>query len=188
MASQMEVTGAGHQSEVDGRDGGERVTIHEELLQSTYTFLGATNRTHQQLQILDEGTLPIPELDLKPEVDVLLSDPEVVEKLEQCLMNWNTQIAVVIEEQKSKEPQAPGPIAEMAFWQERASILSALSEQLKQPMVDKILEVMTKADTGIAQTLEGTVAQLERYRVESEENSHFLGTMERHFMVSCTFI
>uniref|UniRef100_A0A8D3BG74 AAA+ ATPase domain-containing protein n=1 Tax=Scophthalmus maximus TaxID=52904 RepID=A0A8D3BG74_SCOMX len=134
--------------------------------------------------VTDEGTLPIPELDLKPEVDVLLSDPEVVEKLEQCLMNWNTQIAVVIEEQKSKEPQAPGPIAEMAFWQERASILSALSEQLKQPMVDKILEVMTKADTGIAQTLEGTVAQLERYRVESEENSHFLGTMERHFMVT----
>lgn len=83
--------------------------------------------------------------------------------------------------------QAPGPMAEIAFWQQRASILSALNEQLKQPMVKKILAVMAKTDAGIVQTLEGTVAELNKYRVESEDNSRFLSTMERHFMVSCTF-
>lgn len=77
-------------------------------------------------------------------------------------------------------------MAEIAFWQERASILSALSEQLKQPVIKKILEVMTKADAGIVQTLEGTVAELIKYRVESEDNIRFLGTLERHFTVSCT--
>lgn len=52
-----------------------------------------------------EVTLHIPELDLEPEVDVLLSNPEVVEKLEQCVMNWQTQITIVIEEQLNKKPQ-----------------------------------------------------------------------------------
>lgn len=53
----------------------------------------------------DEITLHIPELDLEPEVNVLLSNPEMVEKLEQCVMNWQTQITIVIEEQQNKKPQ-----------------------------------------------------------------------------------
>ncbi|XP_067466140.1 dynein axonemal heavy chain 10-like [Thunnus thynnus] len=126
-------------------------------------------------------TLHIPELDLEPEVDVLLSNPEMVEKVEQCVMNWQTQITSVIKEQLNKKPQAPGPLAEIVFWQERTSVLSSLSEQLKQPVVKKILEVMTKADAGTFQTLEGTVAELTKYRVESDDNLLFLSTLERHF-------
>lgn len=80
--------------------------------------------------------------------------------------------------------QASGPLAEIAFWQERSSILNAQSEQLKHPVVKKILEVMTKADAGVVQTLEGTVAELTKYRVESDDNLRFLGTMERHFTVN----
>lgn len=38
-------------------------------------------------------------------MDVLLSNPEMVEKLEQCVMNWQTQITIVIEEQQDKKPQ-----------------------------------------------------------------------------------
>lgn len=80
--------------------------------------------------------------------------------------------------------QAPGPLAEIVFWRECASTLSALSDQLKQPVVKKILEVMTKADAAIIQTLEGTVAELTKYRVESDDNLRFLSTLERHFMVN----
>lgn len=43
---------------------------------------------------------------------------------------------------------------------------------------------MTKADMGIAQTLKETVAELKKYRAESEDNLRFLNTMERHFMVN----
>lgn len=49
--------------------------------------------------------LHIPELDLEPEVDVLLSNPKIVEELEQCVMNWQTWITIVIEEQQNKKPQ-----------------------------------------------------------------------------------
>lgn len=34
-----------------------------------------------------------------------MSNPGMVEKLEQCVMNWHTQITIVIEEQKTKHPQ-----------------------------------------------------------------------------------
>uniref|UniRef100_A0A4W6GCG3 Dynein axonemal heavy chain 10 n=1 Tax=Lates calcarifer TaxID=8187 RepID=A0A4W6GCG3_LATCA len=154
---------------------------------SLYSFHNKRCNLEITLFVADEITLHIPELDLESEVDVLLSNPEMVEKLEQCVMNWQTQITIVIEEQQNKKPMAPGPMAEIAFWQERASILSALSEQLKQPVIKKILEVMTKADAGIVQTLEGTVAELIKYRVESEDNIRFLGTLERHFTVSSNF-
>uniref|UniRef100_A0A4W6G9Y8 Dynein axonemal heavy chain 10 n=1 Tax=Lates calcarifer TaxID=8187 RepID=A0A4W6G9Y8_LATCA len=123
-------------------------TIREEEVEVEIPVAFHNKRCNLEITLFvaDEITLHIPELDLESEVDVLLSNPEMVEKLEQCVMNWQTQITIVIEEQQNKKPMAPGPMAEIAFWQERASILSALSEQLKQPVIKKILEVMTKAD------------------------------------------
>uniref|UniRef100_A0A672JPG1 Dynein heavy chain tail domain-containing protein n=1 Tax=Salarias fasciatus TaxID=181472 RepID=A0A672JPG1_SALFA len=129
----------------------------------------------------DENSLHLPELDMEQGVDILLANPETIEKLEQCVMNWQTQITIVIEEQQKKQPQAPGPLAEIVLWQERADAVNALSEQLRQPAVKKILEVMTRADSSIVHTLEGTVAELTKYRSECDDNFRFLKTMERHF-------
>uniref|UniRef100_A0A674DLM6 Dynein axonemal heavy chain 10 n=1 Tax=Salmo trutta TaxID=8032 RepID=A0A674DLM6_SALTR len=153
--------------------------IRDELLNSTHKFLGHIDRTLQQLE--GEIKLHIPELDLEPEVETLLATPEVVENLEQCVMNWQTQITIVIEEQQKKKPQVPGPMAEIDFWRERTAILSALSEQLKLPVVKKILEVMTKADPVTVQNLDLTVTELSKLHVESVENVRFLSTLERHF-------
>lgn len=75
-------------------------------------------------------------------------------------------------------------MAETVFWQERAAILSALSEQLKRPVVKKILEVMNKADVSIVQTLEETLAELSKYLVEADEIKSFLLLMGRHFTVN----
>ncbi|KAG5280454.1 hypothetical protein AALO_G00060150 [Alosa alosa] len=153
--------------------------IRDELLNSTHKFLGHIDRTLQQLE--GEIKLHIPELDLEPQVDVFLATREVVEKLEQCVMNWQTQITIVIEEQQRKKTQAPGPMSEIDFWRERAAILSALSEQLKLPAVKKILEVMSQADPVTVQNLDLTVTELSKYHVESVENVRFLSTLERHF-------
>uniref|UniRef100_A0A7N8Y270 Dynein axonemal heavy chain 10 n=1 Tax=Mastacembelus armatus TaxID=205130 RepID=A0A7N8Y270_9TELE len=195
-AQQMKVTGAGYQNGTvspqelttgQGKEGRvarlhELFTVRDELLNETHKFVGMVNATLQHLQIEDEITLHIPELDLEQEVDVLLSKPEMVEMLEQCVMNWQTQIAIVIEEQQNKKAKAPSPMAEIALWQERASILNALSEQLNQTVVKKILEVMVKADAGIGQALNGTIAELAKYRVVADSNLRFLSTLERHFM------
>lgn len=50
----------------------------------------------------------MPDVDLEAEVNELLSSPETVEKLEQCVMGWQTSITVVLEEQQHKTPQVCG--------------------------------------------------------------------------------
>lgn len=54
------------------------------------------------LFVTEEVMLHIPELDLGPDGKILLSNPE---KLEQCVMNWQTHLTVVLEEQRNKKPQ-----------------------------------------------------------------------------------
>uniref|UniRef100_A0A3Q3DBI2 Dynein axonemal heavy chain 10 n=1 Tax=Hippocampus comes TaxID=109280 RepID=A0A3Q3DBI2_HIPCM len=133
-----------------------------------------------QKKLVHDIALSIPELDLKPDVGDLLTNPAVVEKLEQCVMNWQTQLTVVIEEQEKKKPQ-PSPMAEIVFWQDRVSILTALRMRLHQPVVKKILLVLTKAKAGVIPTMEATEAQLVKYCLEADENVCFLQTLERHF-------
>lgn len=85
------------------------------------------------------------------------------------------------------DPQAPGPMAELEFWRERAAVLSGLCEQLKLPEVKKILEVTSQADLEPMQNLHETMTELKLYHVEATENVRFLGTVERYFKVSPSF-
>ncbi|CAL8251349.1 unnamed protein product [Boreogadus saida] len=153
--------------------------MRDELLNSTHKFLGHIKTTLQQLD--ERIKLHIPEMDLGEEVGVLVSSPEVVVTLEQCVMNWQAQITIIIEEQLKKRPQAPGPIAEIDFWRERSAILSALSEQLNLPAAKRIVEVLTQVDPVTVQNLELSVAELNSYCVEAGQNVRFLSTLERHF-------
>ncbi|MEQ2198526.1 hypothetical protein XENOCAPTIV_014134, partial [Xenoophorus captivus] len=73
-------------------------------------------------------------------------------------------------------------MAEIELWQERASVLNALSEQLKQPAAEKIFLVMNKAKAACIHTLNGTMAELIKYHTESHDNIRFLRVLERHFM------
>lgn len=85
------------------------------------------------------------------------------------------------------DPQVPGPMAELEFWRERANVLSDLCEQLKLPVVNRILEVASQVDLDPMQNLNETIKELNLYHVEAMENMRFLGTVERHFRVSQNF-
>lgn len=52
-----------------------------------------------------EIKLEIPTINLDADVSQLAANQAVVQKLEQCVMNWQTQITSVIEEQQKKKPQ-----------------------------------------------------------------------------------
>ncbi|TUV82046.1 Dynein heavy chain 10, axonemal [Bagarius yarrelli] len=153
--------------------------IRDEFLNYSLKYMNLTERTLQQLQSMDN--LHIPDVDLEQDMDTLLTSQEVLEKLEQCLMNWQTQITTIFEEQEEKKPLAPGPMAELEYWRERASVLSSLCEQLKLPVVKKILEVASQADLEPLPNLNETVTELNHHQVEAMENVRFLGTVERYF-------
>lgn len=60
-------------------------------------------------------TLHIPDVDLEAEVNELCSSPATVEKLEQCVMNWQTNITVVLEEQQHKKTQVCEFLRRLAY-------------------------------------------------------------------------
>ncbi|XP_068610937.1 dynein axonemal heavy chain 10 [Brachionichthys hirsutus] len=130
--------------------------------------------------LTDYITLHIPEVDLDAEVEILRSNPDVLETSEQCVMNWQAQITGLIQEQEHKKTEGPDPMSELILWEERAATLSGLSEQLKQP------EIVTMLNVKSIQSFEGTVADLSRCCGESKDITDFLGILKRHFLALST--
>lgn len=54
-----------------------------------------------------EIKLEMPSISVEGEVSALAADPEIVETLEQCVINWLGQISVAVEGQLRKTPQVP---------------------------------------------------------------------------------
>lgn len=80
-------------------------------------------------------------------------------------------------------PQGNGPLAEIDLWRERNATLSALTEQVKLPVVKKVLHVLEIANTGIVDNLQVVINELSKHHVEAVDNVRFLSTLERHLKV-----
>lgn len=78
-------------------------------------------------------------------------------------------------------------MAEIDFWRERSAVFSCVNEQLKLPVVKKIVDVMIRADSFTVQELEKTIAEISKYYEESANNLLFLRTLERQFKVRRIF-
>ncbi|XP_067862341.1 dynein axonemal heavy chain 10 [Heptranchias perlo] len=169
----------------DSRAGGEPHDsrniqfVRDEFLMTVQKFSNHVHRTIQQVE--GEIKLEMPTISLDGDLNQFASDPVRMEKLEQSIMNWQMQITTAIEEQLSKIPQGNGPLAEIDFWRERNATLSALMEQLKLPVVKKIIDFVSKVDQGLIQNLNLIVTDLTKYHVEAADNVRFLSTLERHF-------
>lgn len=62
--------------------------------------------------------------------------------------------------------------------------MGALSEQLKLPVVVKMLEVLSlKPDQTAMSNLKMSRDELHKYQTEAKDNVRFLTTLERHFKV-----
>ncbi|KFO03959.1 Dynein heavy chain 10, axonemal, partial [Balearica regulorum gibbericeps] len=127
--------------------------------------------------------LEMPTINLDGEVAVLATVPEVVEALEGCAVTWQKLISTPLEEQLKKVPQGNGPLAEIDFWCERNDTLSALTEQTKLPEVQKVLEILQKAESEHVGDLQIVISDLRKHHVEALDNVKFLSTLERHLKI-----
>ncbi|XP_040982062.1 LOW QUALITY PROTEIN: dynein heavy chain 10, axonemal [Aquila chrysaetos chrysaetos] len=141
-------------------------------------FLSVTQQTIQQTE--GDTKLEMPTINLDGEVTVLATVPEVVEALESCAMTWQKLISTALEEQLKKVPQGNGPLAEVDLWRERNSTLSALTEQIKLPEVQKVLEILQEAESEHSGDLQIVLSDLRKHHVEALDNVKFLSTLERH--------
>ncbi|XP_006149290.1 dynein heavy chain 10, axonemal [Tupaia chinensis] len=153
--------------------------IRDEFLMNIQKFASSIQRTMQQLE--GEIKLEMPSISLEGEVSDLATQPETVEALEQCVINWLSQISSAVEGQLKKTPQGNGPLAEIEFWRERNATLSALHEQMKLPVVRKVLEVIKEAESMLVANLQPVFLELFKLHMEASDNVRFLSTVERHF-------
>ncbi|NWW73281.1 DYH10 protein, partial [Climacteris rufus] len=124
--------------------------------------------------------LEMPAINLDGEVTVLATVPEVVQSLKSCALTWQKLISTVLEEQLKKVPQDDGPLAEIDLWREKNATLSALTEQIKLPEVQKVLEILQEAESECVGDLQIVLSDLKKHHMEAQDNVKFLSTLERH--------
>ncbi|XP_005344424.1 dynein heavy chain 10, axonemal [Microtus ochrogaster] len=153
--------------------------IRDEFLMNLQKFANNIQRTMQQLE--GEIKLEMPSISVEGEVSELVASAEMVESLEQCVINWLSQISSALESQLKKTPQGNGPLAEIEFWRERNATLSALYEQTKLPFVRKVLDVIKEAESMLTANVQPVLTELFKLHMEASDNVRFLSTVERHF-------
>ncbi|XP_021113285.1 dynein heavy chain 10, axonemal isoform X2 [Heterocephalus glaber] len=153
--------------------------IRDEFLMNIQKFSDNIQRTMQQLE--GEVKLEMPAVSVEGDVAELAGNPDTLEALEQCVINWLNQISAAVEGQLKKTPQGNGPLAEIEFWRERNATLSALHEQTKLPVVRKVLGAIRAADSMLVANVQPVLTELFKLHLEASDNVRFLSTVERHF-------
>ncbi|NWU02773.1 DYH10 protein, partial [Urocynchramus pylzowi] len=124
--------------------------------------------------------LEMPTVNLDREVPVLATVPGVVQSLKRCAVTWQKLISGVLKEQLKKVPQGNGPLAEINLWRENNATLRALTEQMKLPEVQKVLEILQEAESEFTGALQIVLSDLKKHHMEAQDNAKFLSTLERH--------
>uniref|UniRef100_A0A8C3NCR8 Dynein-1, subspecies f n=1 Tax=Geospiza parvula TaxID=87175 RepID=A0A8C3NCR8_GEOPR len=124
--------------------------------------------------------LEMPTVNLDREVAVLATVPGVVQSLKRCAVTWQKLISGVLKEQLKKVPEGNGPLAEINLWRENNAALRALTEQMKLPEVQKVLEILQEAEPEFTGNLQIVLRDLKKHHMEAQDNAKFLSTLEHH--------
>ncbi|XP_026741363.1 dynein heavy chain 10, axonemal [Trichoplusia ni] len=155
----------------------------DEVITDIKELVGIVNWTIQHIE--GEIQLPMPNIPLLMEhhTHVEIIDPDVVVQLEEAVMMWQQHIDSTIAVCLGKTREGDGPVAEYKYWRERDAEISLLVEQLKQPMVVKILHLLQKANSTYLEGFRNYKERLvEQYNMASD-NLKFLSTLMRFFTV-----
>ncbi|XP_052801261.1 dynein axonemal heavy chain 10-like isoform X3 [Mya arenaria] len=152
-----------------------KAMLRDEFLISMQKFAGSITRTIQQIE--GEVRLEVPEMELSDNIEEIVANTELMDKIREICHEWTRQIRGALELQLKKTPHGKGPLAEIDFWRERNAALSALVEQLKIQQVAKMLEAYSHLEADF----DDVKSELNKYYVEAKDNVRFLSTLERHF-------
>ena len=124
-----------------------KLFVRDDFLISLQKFGLTINQTIKQI----EGDI---KLDILPEVmsltepaKVYSKDRGLVARLEEILYKWEMTVASAVEQVLRRTAQGSGPLGEVDFWRGRNATLSALYEQLNLPVVKKVVDVLTEAQS-----------------------------------------
>ncbi|XP_068620608.1 LOW QUALITY PROTEIN: dynein axonemal heavy chain 10 [Battus philenor] len=154
----------------------------EEVVKDIQELVSIVDWTIEHIE--GEIQMPMPNIPLLMEQrDVKVVDPELIAQMEEAVVMWQTHIDNTITACLSKAHEGEGPVAEYKYWRERDAELSLLVEQLKQPIVVKILTMLAKVKSPYMKSFINYKERLmEQYNLAGD-NLKFLSTLLRFFNV-----
>ncbi|XP_063540762.1 dynein axonemal heavy chain 10 [Cydia strobilella] len=158
-------------------------TAADEVTNDIAELIGIVDWTTEHIE--GEIHLPMPVIPALQEEQVMpdLKDEEFVDQLQEAVNMWANHIDETIKACLGKTRQGDGPVAEYRYWRERDADLSLLVEQLKQPMVVKIMALLHKAKPkALDSFMRYKDNLLEQYNLAGD-NLKFLSTLMRFFNV-----
>ncbi|KYN43305.1 Dynein heavy chain 10, axonemal, partial [Trachymyrmex septentrionalis] len=161
--------------------------VNEQLKRDILDYLdNLIEKTEWTLEHIESDillTMPkISELD-DPAItdDMLVKNKDIIEQMEEVIMSWERHIQKIMESYESKVPEGKGPIAVHQYWQNCETGLTMLVEQLKMPIVKRILTLLEQAGSLIASSFHDFQAELWKHYVKARDTNKFIETLLRYF-------
>lgn len=107
--------------------------------------------------------------------------PQTVALCEDLIGEWTETVTDTLEKEIKKTPVGSTALSEISFWRDRNTVLSALYEQLSQPIIKMITDILIEANSSLVPPFENRLSELNKLHLEAKDNVKFLSTLERHF-------
>lgn len=99
------------------------------------------------------------------------------------ILQYVASLSQVLESYANKVMPGKGPLAEYQYWQKCEIGLIMLIEQLKMPIIKRILALLEQILSPIALNFQTFQTELWKHYVEARDNTKFLQTLLRYFKV-----
>ena len=156
------------------------ITLKKDLTATLERFM--TNMNDVSCSVSGKTILYIPQDDLANVKDCAL-DKELVQRLESSVIHWTRQIKATLNSQEltgrgQESVEDASPLAELAFWSSRSADLSGIEQQLKDPSLIRIVEVLQQAKSSYLQNFLTLAEHIEAKTVEARDNHKVLKPLE----------
>ncbi|XP_070520949.1 dynein axonemal heavy chain 10 [Cardiocondyla obscurior] len=113
--------------------------------------------------------------------NMLLKNENIVKEMNETVTSWETHIQKIIESNQNKVFWGKGPMAEHQYWENCEIRLIMLVEQLKTPIVKRILALLDQTHSPISSNFHHYQIELWNHYVEARDNNKFIQTLLRYF-------
>jgi dynein heavy chain len=149
--------------------------IKKDLLDQTHKFLAHLTETVS----LREGKtkLYIPQENFDPNMSSN-DKKDMIHRLEAILLHWTKQIKDLLNNQINQgDSDNAGPLEEISEWSYRKENLTNIKEQLENPKLINILNILRDANSSYLKSLTDLIAQIREGAEEAEDNLKFLSSL-----------
>ena len=156
------------------------ITLKKDLTATLERFM--TNMNDVSCSVSGKTILYIPQDDLE-NIKECAADKELVQRLESSVIHWTRQIKATLNSQEltgrgQESVEDASPLAELAFWSSRSADLSGIEQQLKDPNLMRIVEVLQHAKSSYLQNFLTLAEHIEAKTLEARDNHKVLKPLE----------